>query len=70
MARIGDKYDDRYNGEGYPSPVEFELIKKENDLERKVAFLIKVLKFIIDECGFDLVNRIEIRDRDSGRFFK
>ena len=39
-------------------------------LEGKVNFLIKVLKFIANEAGFDVVNRIELRDRNTGRCFK
>jgi hypothetical protein len=59
-----------YNSEGYPDPTAYSVIKDENELEKKVHFLIKVLKFIIKESGFDLVNRIEIRDKKSGRVFK
>ena len=36
----------------------------------KVNTLIKVLKFIIAESGFELVARIELRDRKTGRFFR
>ena len=70
MIHQGDRDNIRYNGEGYPSSVEFKLLKEETDLERKVNFLIKVLKFIINECGFDLLCRIEIRDRKTGRTFR
>lgn len=38
--------------------------------EGKVNFLIKVLKFIANEARFDVVNRIELRDRNTGRLFK
>lgn len=39
-------------------------------LEGKLNFLIKVIKFIANEAGFDITNRIELRDRKTGRLFK
>nr|DAD95922.1 MAG TPA: hypothetical protein [Siphoviridae sp. ctGMq5] len=45
-------------------------MKNEDALENKVGFLIKILKYIIRESGFELVNRIELRDKQSGRCFK
>lgn len=62
------------NAEGYSDPTAYEalqiIIKEESELEKKVNFLIKVLKFIIYESGFEPMNRIEIRDVKSGRVFK
>lgn len=62
------------NAEGYSDPTAYEalqiIIKEESELEKKVNFLIKVLKFIICESGFEPMNRIEIRDVKSGRVFK
>ncbi len=63
-----------YNSEGYADPTAYHglapLIKEENVLDNKVNFLIKVLKFISTEAGFEITNRIELRDRKSGRVFK
>ena len=62
------------NAEGYADPTAFEalkpIIQEENELERKVNFLIKVLKFIVSESGFELLNRIEIKDKKSGKEFR
>jgi len=46
------------------------IIKEDTALENRVNFLIKVLKFIINETGFELLNRIEIKDKKTGRCFK
>lgn len=46
------------------------VIKQEADLEGKVAFLIKVLKFIIRSAGFELVGRIVIKDKETGKVFR
>lgn len=66
----GDKNNPFYNSEGYPNPTAFGVIQEENELEKKTGFLIKILKFIINESGYELLNRIEIKDKKSGRVFR
>ncbi|MBR1620229.1 hypothetical protein IJ674_10095 [bacterium] len=62
------------NSEGYADPTAYnglkEIIREETEAEKKCTFLIKVLKFIIKESGFELLNRIELKHTDSGRVFK
>ena len=64
----------RLNAEGYPDPTAYEgtkdIIREEAETESKCWFLIKVIKFIIKESGFELLNRIELKHTDSGRIFK
>ncbi len=64
----------KYNSEGYYDPTAYaglrSVIQEENALERDVNVLVKVLKYIISKSGFELVNRIEIKDKKSGRVFK
>ena len=64
----------RRNSEGYSDPTAYlglqSLIEEENALEREVNTLIKVLKYIIRNSGFELVSRIEIRDKKTGRVFR
>ena len=43
---------------------------EEAELDGKVNFLIKVLKYIIAESGFELLARIELRDKRTGRCFR
>lgn len=66
--------DPRKNSEGYSDPTAYmglkSIIEEENALEREVNTLIKVLKYIIRNSGFELVSRIEIRDKRTGRVFK
>lgn len=67
---IGDKNNPYYNGEGYPDPMTYSAIKAENALEGQVSFLVKVIKYIANNAGFDVINRIELKDRASGRIFR
>lgn len=62
------------NSEGYFDPTAYEglknVIQEENALDKEVNTLIKVLKFIISRSGFELINRIELRDIKTRREFK
>lgn len=64
----------KYNSEGYYDPTAYaglrSVIQEENVLERDVNALVKVLKYIISKSGFELIGRIEIKDKKSGRVFK
>lgn len=64
------KRSDLFNGSGYPDPTAYACILKENDLEKKCSLLIKVVKTVIELSGFEVVGRIVIRDKKSGRLFK
>lgn len=64
----------KLNSEGYFDPTAYggirSILREENALDRDANMLIKVLKYIINKAGFELVNRIEIKDRKSGKAFK
>ena len=62
------------NSEGYPDPTAYEglrpIIEEENALERRVNQLIKTLKYITGLAGFEVISRIEIKDKETGRIFR
>ena len=62
------------NGEGYSDPTAYAgmkpVIQEDEERERRVNTLIFVLKYIIKLAGFDLLNRIEIKDKKSGREYR
>lgn len=63
-----------YNQSGCADPTAYHALKpimqEEAALEGKVNFLIKILKYIITESGFELLARIELKDKKTGRCFK
>lgn len=71
---MGNNKNPYYNSEGYADPTAYgalkPIVQADAALEGKVNFLIKVLKFIANNAGFDVINRIELRDRNTGRLFK
>lgn len=62
------------NSEGYSDPTAYEglkpIIREEDEQQKRVNTLIFVLKYIIRLAGFELLNRIEIRERKSGREYR
>lgn len=64
----------KYNSEGYADPTAYygtkEIIREETETEKRAYDLIKVLKFIIRSCGFELIERVKIKDTKTGREFR
>ena len=67
-------YGMRRNSEGYSDPTAYAALHKiqreEYSQSKRVAELIHVLKYIIDKSGFDLVSRIELRDKETGKEYR
>ncbi len=67
-------YGIRKNSEGYSDPTAYAAISKiqkdEIELKRRVSEVINVLKYVIDKSGFELMARIEIRDKKTGKEFR
>jgi hypothetical protein len=62
------------NAEGYNDPTAnkamTKVIREERELQRRVDLLIGVMRNIAELAGFDLVARIAVKDRKSGREFR
>ena len=62
------------NSEGYADPTAYagtkNIIREENDAERRASELVKTLRFIIRLAGFELTERIKFKDTKTGREFK
>ena len=63
-----------HNPEGYSDPTAYAAltpIQEETDAaDQRAQRLIKTLKTAIDLADFDLLARIEIKDRRTGRVYK
>lgn len=63
-----------YNSEGYADPTAYagikNIIREENETGRRASELITILKFIIRLAGFELIERVKIKDTKTGREFK
>lgn len=58
------------NSEGYKDPTAYQAMKNLAKEERRLTELLFVLKFIINLAGFELIHRIEIRDKKTGREYR
>lgn len=64
----------KLNAEGYADPTAYygmkETVKEEYESDKRTYDLVKVLKYIIRMSGFELINRIQLKDIKSGREYK
>ncbi|MBO4938488.1 MAG: hypothetical protein J6C98_05750 [Oscillospiraceae bacterium] len=58
------------NNSGLPDPTAYKATRPITEEEQRASELVKVLKYIIRQAGFDLINRVELRDRRSGRTYR
>lgn len=65
----------KYNASGLPDSTAYLALrpiikKKDRELEKRANRLIRALKNMIELAGFELVERIIIRDKETRRVFK
>ena len=64
----------KFNSEGYYDPTAYEgmkpIIKEEAAQQKRVSELVQVLKYIIDKAGFVMVNRVTLKDKESGKEYR
>ena len=66
--------DPRKNAEGYTDPTAYsgmkKVIREEDDADKRASELVGVLKFIIRAAGFELIERIQLKDKRTGRVYR
>ena len=62
------KNNDFYNHEGYPDPTAYHAIK--NAERDDVSELIKEIKLTVESYDFEIVARIKLKDRRTGKVYK
>ena len=64
----------KYNASGCVDPTAYEalkpMIQEDAALEKNVYNLVNTVKFIVDWAGFEMIGRIQIKDKKSGREFR
>lgn len=64
----------KYNSEGYADPTAYEgmkdVIREELEADRRCNMLIGALKDIIKLSGFELTERVQLKDKKTGREYK
>lgn len=62
------------NVEGYADPTASiavgQVSREESETDKRACDLIRVLKFIIRSCDFELTERIQLKDTKSGREYR
>lgn len=64
----------KLNTEGYKDTTVYygmrDVMKEESETDKRAYDLIKVLKYVIRAMGFELIERIQLRDTKSGKEYK
>ena len=65
---------DRFNGSGCKDITAYKAIKEvskeQRDKDKDMGKLIQAVKYIIDNAGYELVNRIVIKDKDTKKIYR
>ena len=58
------------NRDKYPDPTAKKVERELTAEELEVSYLVKMIRQIATWAGYDVVNRIEFRNRKSGRCYR
>ena len=58
------------NASGCPDPTAFEAINEVSEEDQRFQLLLKTVKNMIRLSDFDLENRIELRDKRTGKLYR
>ena len=62
------------NGSGYSDPTAatalHDIYKKEKEIDRNAMRLIGLIKDLLRTCDFELIERVQIRHKPTGREYK
>lgn len=62
------------NKEGYADPTAHKAIRNvmtaEDAEQKRLSDLIRTLKYIVDVSGYELIARIQVRDKHTGKEYR
>ena len=68
---MGKRSNPFFNHECYPDPTAYHAIKAaDSEVDRQVRKLVNVIRDIVSMTDFEIVGRIELKHKKSGRVFK
>ena len=60
----------KYNSSGYKDLTAYSAIKAVSKREQQVHQYIKIIKALADKVDFEIVGRVEIKDKTTGRVWR
>jgi hypothetical protein len=55
------------NGSGYVDPTAYKAITNVSEEDKKVSKVIKTLQAVAHLAGYEIVGRVALRDKETGR---
>ena len=69
----GEYMNPKKNVEGYADPTAYEgtrnVIREETELDKKNHKVIQVIRLVADLAGFEIIGRITLKHKKSGKMF-
>ena len=63
-----------FNAEGYPDPTAYKalnpIVREEKELEKKVRALVDIIHDVSHIAGFEVVGKIHLKHKRTGKEFK
>lgn len=64
----------RLNSEGYSDPTAYEalqpIIKDEAKRQQRVSEFVDLMKRFADLCGYEILNRVALKDKKTGKEYR
>lgn len=57
-----------YNKEHYPDPTAYQAVA--NIEKERLSKMIREIQIIMDRYGFELIERVQVRGKDTGKIYK
>ena len=58
------------NGSGYTDPTAYNAIKNVTEEEKKLSKVIKTIKSIAELAGYEIEERIVLKDKQTGKIWR
>jgi hypothetical protein len=72
--REGNRMNPTKNSEGYADPTAYnglkDIIKEETEIERLNHKVIQSFRLLVDLAGFEIVGRVTLKHKKSGKVFR
>jgi hypothetical protein len=64
----------KHNSEGYSDPTAYEalkpIIQEDDKRRRRVSDFIDLMKRFADMCGYEIMNRVVLKDKKTGKEYR
>ena len=64
----------KFNSEGYYDPTAYEglkpIIKEDAERQKRVSDFVDLMKRFANMCGYEILNRVALKDKKTGKEYR